>query len=94
MFADFDPAIVAKLNEKKILAPGSTANSLLSELRLRSIIQNARQISKVGSIKCSSKLLPLHVVMPNYTWVLSIFRLWMNLDHLRNTYGVLSTISL
>lgn len=48
VFADFDPAIVAKFNEKKILAPGSTANSLLSELKLRAIIQNARQISKVG----------------------------------------------
>lgn len=47
VFADFDPALVAKLNEKKMLAPGSTANSLLSELRLRAIIQNARQISKV-----------------------------------------------
>ncbi|KAI5676239.1 hypothetical protein M9H77_07189 [Catharanthus roseus] len=47
VFADFDPAIVAKLNEKKILAPGSTASSLLSELRLRAIIENARQISKI-----------------------------------------------
>ncbi|XP_027072903.1 uncharacterized protein LOC113776143 [Coffea eugenioides] len=47
VFADFDPTVVAKLNEKKIIAPGSTASSLLSELRLRAIIENARQISKV-----------------------------------------------
>lgn len=47
VFADFDPVTVSKLNEKKILAPGSTASSLLSELKLRSIIENARQISKV-----------------------------------------------
>lgn len=47
VFADFDPAAVSKLNEKKIMAPGSTASSLLSELKLRAIIENARQISKV-----------------------------------------------
>lgn len=38
---------VSKLNEKKIASPGSPASSLLSELKLRSIIENARQISKV-----------------------------------------------
>ncbi|KAL1340342.1 hypothetical protein HN51_026740 [Arachis hypogaea] len=47
VFLDFDPSSVSKLNEKKIVAPGSTASSLLSELRLRSIIENARQISKI-----------------------------------------------
>ncbi|GMY35626.1 putative gmp synthase [glutamine-hydrolyzing] [Fagus crenata] len=47
VFADFDPVAVSKLNEKKMIAPGSTASSLLSELKLRSIIENARQISKV-----------------------------------------------
>ncbi|KAF6171316.1 hypothetical protein GIB67_036984 [Kingdonia uniflora] len=47
VFADFDPFVVSKLNEKKISAPGSVASSLLSELKLRAIIENARQISKV-----------------------------------------------
>ncbi|KAK6942297.1 Methyladenine glycosylase [Dillenia turbinata] len=47
VFADFDPIAVSKFNEKKILAPGSTARSLLSELKLRAIIENARQICKV-----------------------------------------------
>ncbi|WCJ29880.1 DNA glycosylase superfamily protein [Euphorbia peplus] len=47
VFSDFDPIAVSKLNEKKIIAPGSTASSLLSEVKLRSIIENARQISKV-----------------------------------------------
>ncbi|KAL9362735.1 hypothetical protein Peur_045520 [Populus x canadensis] len=47
VFADFDPIAVSKFNEKKIIAPGSTAASLLSELKLRAIIENARQISKV-----------------------------------------------
>ncbi|KAG6739849.1 hypothetical protein POTOM_057464 [Populus tomentosa] len=47
VFADFDPIAVSKFNEKKIIAPGSTATSLLSELKLRAIIENARQISKI-----------------------------------------------
>lgn len=47
VFADFDPITVAKFSEKKIAAPGSTASSLLSELKLRAIVENARQISKV-----------------------------------------------
>ncbi|KAJ1410031.1 Methyladenine glycosylase [Sesbania bispinosa] len=47
VFLDFDPSAVSRMNEKKIVAPGSPASSLLSELRLRSIIENARQICKV-----------------------------------------------
>ncbi|KAL2464353.1 DNA glycosylase superfamily protein [Forsythia ovata] len=47
VFADFDPIAVAKMNEKKIIAPGSPGSSLLSELKLRAIIDNARQVSKV-----------------------------------------------
>ncbi|KAI3444018.1 hypothetical protein Pfo_000683 [Paulownia fortunei] len=47
VFADFDPIAVAKLSEKKIIAPGSPASSLLSELKLHSIVENARQVSKI-----------------------------------------------
>lgn len=47
VFMDFDPVLVSKLNEKKIVAPGSTAISLLSEPKLRAIIENAKQILKV-----------------------------------------------
>ncbi|KAL8123104.1 uncharacterized protein LOC141717462 [Apium graveolens] len=47
VFQDFDPVEVAKLNEKKITAVGSSATSLLSELKLRVIIENARQMCKV-----------------------------------------------
>ncbi|XVF35558.1 hypothetical protein REPUB_Repub18cG0156100 [Reevesia pubescens] len=47
VFMDFDPIAVSKLNEKKLIAPGSMASSLLSEVKLRAIIENARQISKV-----------------------------------------------
>lgn len=46
-FANFDPMIVSKFNEKKIVAPGSATSSLLSELKLRAIIENARQMSKI-----------------------------------------------
>lgn len=47
VFADFDPIVVGKLNEKKLVGPGNAASSLLSELKLRAILENARQISKV-----------------------------------------------
>ncbi|KAJ1410352.1 Methyladenine glycosylase [Sesbania bispinosa] len=47
VFADFDPVAVSKLNEKKMMAPGTVASSLLSELKMRAIIENACQISKV-----------------------------------------------
>ncbi|KAJ8477618.1 hypothetical protein OPV22_021345 [Ensete ventricosum] len=47
VFLDFDPVAVSKLNEKKILVPGSTASSLLSEPKIRAIIENARQILKI-----------------------------------------------
>jgi len=49
VFVDFDPVLVSKLSEKKIVAPGSTASSLLSEPKLRTIIENARQTLKVCS---------------------------------------------
>ncbi|KAF7806527.1 putative GMP synthase [glutamine-hydrolyzing] [Senna tora] len=47
VFAGFDPVAVSKLTEKKLLALGTTASSLLSELKLRGIVENARQTSKV-----------------------------------------------
>lgn len=47
VFQDFDPVAVSKLNEKKIAAPGSPAGSLLSDLKLRAIIENARQTCKI-----------------------------------------------
>lgn len=46
-FLDFDPNAVSKLNEKKMVAPGSAATSLLSEPKVRAIIENGRQMSKV-----------------------------------------------
>ncbi|CAN6699925.1 unnamed protein product [Malus baccata var. baccata] len=47
VFAHFDPIAVSKLNEKKLITPGSAASSLLSEPKLRAVIENARQTTKV-----------------------------------------------
>ncbi|KAF8704217.1 hypothetical protein HU200_031714 [Digitaria exilis] len=47
VFMDFDPLLVSKLSEKKIIAPGSPSSSLLSEQKLRGVIENARQILKI-----------------------------------------------
>lgn len=47
IFTDFDPFTVSKMNEKKLVAPGSIASSLLSEQKLRAIVENARQILKI-----------------------------------------------
>ncbi|KAK1429711.1 hypothetical protein QVD17_11928 [Tagetes erecta] len=46
-FSDFDHTIVGKFNVKQLVGPGSAASSLLSELKLRAIVENARQMSKV-----------------------------------------------
>ncbi|KAH0916401.1 probable GMP synthase [glutamine-hydrolyzing] [Brassica rapa] len=51
VFMDFDPVAVSELNEKKVIS----AISLLSEVKLRSILDNARQVRKIiaeyGSFK-------------------------------------------
>lgn len=47
VFQNFDPVAVSKLNEKKIAPPGSPASTLLSEVKLRAIIENARQTCKI-----------------------------------------------
>nr|CAD1825015.1 unnamed protein product [Ananas comosus var. bracteatus] len=47
VFMDFDPVLVSKLNEKKIMSPGSPASFLLSETKLRHIIENAHEIVKI-----------------------------------------------
>lgn len=47
VFQNFDPVAVSKLNEKKIAPPGSPASTLLSEVKLRAVIENARQTCKI-----------------------------------------------
>lgn len=61
VFSDFDPNAVSKLYEKKIDTPGSLASSLLSEVKLRAIIDNANQMCKVQTIiYCSSNFTILY----------------------------------
>ncbi|XP_076893430.1 uncharacterized protein LOC143545405 [Bidens hawaiensis] len=47
IFHGFDPITVSKMNDKKISAPGNPAKTLLSEVKLRGIIENARQVCKI-----------------------------------------------
>ncbi|XP_021776143.1 uncharacterized protein LOC110739967 isoform X2 [Chenopodium quinoa] len=47
VFLHFDPVSVSKLNEKKISGPGSPGSTLLSELKMRNIVENARQVCKI-----------------------------------------------
>ncbi|KAJ8452869.1 hypothetical protein Cgig2_014632 [Carnegiea gigantea] len=47
VFLDFNPMSVSKLNEKKIGAPGSPGSTLLSELKLRNVVENARIVCKI-----------------------------------------------
>ncbi|KAD5507755.1 hypothetical protein E3N88_15458 [Mikania micrantha] len=48
VFHGFDHVAVSKLNDKKLVTPGSPATSLLSEVKLRGIIENARQVCKIA----------------------------------------------
>ncbi|KAM7480272.1 hypothetical protein LguiA_028485 [Lonicera macranthoides] len=47
VFQEFDPLAVSKINEKKIATPGNPASCLISELKLRGVIENARQMCKI-----------------------------------------------
>ncbi|KAJ3693344.1 hypothetical protein LUZ60_008824 [Juncus effusus] len=49
VFMDFEPLAVSKLSEKKILANSSVSKSLLSEPKLRAIIENSKLILKIQS---------------------------------------------
>lgn len=47
LFDNFDPVSVAKFNEKKILSLKASGSALLSEPKLRAVVENARQVLKV-----------------------------------------------
>ncbi|KAL3505271.1 hypothetical protein ACH5RR_035112 [Cinchona calisaya] len=44
---NFDPSSVASIDEKKLLAMRSNGNSLLSEQKLRAIVENAKLVLKI-----------------------------------------------
>ncbi|VAI92951.1 uncharacterized protein LOC119335601 [Triticum dicoccoides] len=48
IFMNFDLIAVSNINEKKLVAPGSIARSILSEQKLRAVLENARQIVKIA----------------------------------------------
>lgn len=47
LFDNFDPLSVASIDEKKLLALRTKGNSLLSEQKLRAIVDNARLVLKI-----------------------------------------------
>ncbi|XP_028551225.1 uncharacterized protein LOC110094432 isoform X2 [Dendrobium catenatum] len=47
IFMNFDPVLVSKMNGKKLIAQGSIASSLLSETKLRAVIENGQLILKI-----------------------------------------------
>ncbi|CAL5374603.1 unnamed protein product [Camellia sinensis] len=92
VFADFDPISVPKhsVSEKKIAAPGSTASSLLLELKLRAIVDNARQISKVtlkGQIIKTYLLMLVHLHPPTMYFMGILSVPWMLLQQLKMAYN-------
>lgn len=48
VFHGFDPIAVSKMSDKKIAALGNPATSLISEVKLRGFIENARQVCKIA----------------------------------------------
>ncbi|CAL5328214.1 unnamed protein product [Camellia sinensis] len=78
------------VSEKKIAAPGSTASSLLSELKLRAIVDNARQISKVtlkGQIIKTYLLMLVHLHPPTMYFMGILSVSWMLLQQLKMAYN-------
>ncbi|CAH8330256.1 unnamed protein product [Eruca vesicaria subsp. sativa] len=47
VFMDFDPIAVSELTNKKITSPEIATTALLSEQKLRSILENANQVRKI-----------------------------------------------
>ena len=57
LFDNFDPSSVSKFTEKKLLSLKASGGTLLSEPKLRAVIENAKQMLKVNPmvIKLVSK---------------------------------------
>ncbi|XP_010429893.1 PREDICTED: uncharacterized protein LOC104714283 [Camelina sativa] len=47
VFMDFDPIAISELTNKKITSPDIATTTLLSEQKLRSILENANQVRKI-----------------------------------------------
>jgi hypothetical protein len=92
IFMEFDPAAVSKINEKKLVAPGCVAHSLLSEQKLRAVLENARQILKVCSAYSIHHQFGWHFCWYGFCLKLQVCaircRSLTNLDPLIGTAGV------
>lgn len=49
LFENFDPSSIAQFTEKELLTPKINGKPLLSEPKLRAIVENAKQLLKVAS---------------------------------------------
>jgi DNA-3-methyladenine glycosylase I len=49
LFENFDPSSIAQFTEKNLVTPKINGNPLLSEQKLRAIVENAKQLLKVTS---------------------------------------------
>ncbi|XP_059636493.1 uncharacterized protein LOC132278667 [Cornus florida] len=47
LFDNFDPSLIAKFDEKKMLSLKANCSTLLSEPKLRAVVENANQVLKV-----------------------------------------------
>lgn len=47
LFDDFEPSSISKFTEKKLLSLKASGGTLLSEPKLRAVIENANQMLKV-----------------------------------------------
>ena len=57
LFDDFDPSSVATFAEKKLLSLRLNGNTLLSEPKLRAVVENANQTLKVRILLSYSNLI-------------------------------------
>lgn len=79
LFDNFDPASIAKFSEKKILSLVGSGSALLSEPKLRAIVENARQILKVW-ILASVWVVPCITDRHASNWILKYFLLFNDLS--------------
>jgi len=51
LFENFDPSTIAQFTEKKLMSLKVNGSLLLSEPKLRAVVENAKQMLKVNQVK-------------------------------------------
>ena len=69
-FAEFDPTVVAKMEEKEIIELSSNKKLMLAESRVRCIVDNAKCIVKVSIKFYSPNLCSINIRLGGEYWVL------------------------